>query len=686
MRKLSAKSSSSQPGGKKPVETMQNDSKDANTNYGTISQNIEADSKEKNALKDTVLNEVGTDGTKVLQDNNAITNKPTDRKTVPYLSQKVLQQHNRAVQDEWMHLMDGEVNNDAKPRNNQAKQSTTARTDQSNHRNKGQVIKKAHDYLEESKMAKEKRPVKKTSRRIIQRSSDFIMQKSKAESYKTLFDKKRKYSELSQREEMIKLRKSQSSDDIWKKVSTEKEPEGRNARNQRIMLEERQFDNNYEKDYIHTNDTLQNHDERNKRLFRNESERNDRTKLQFKPGRIIHSKSEQTDPYETTIQTKRKNERYLIDHEREDLYMMDMDYLAKERDRIAREKDHKIEEIPTNAHLNHDTNNDIQTERRNSRLGGVSDASLNFPLVLRSTDDHHRGDDKNSPNEQRIFGEELNDENNGRLLEKVEENEKPFNGTITENAYINDGNTDEKRNFNARRIEEINVIDRRGRTLQTMKTDPGRDRPRGDISNRNNTEMEYKTAKKSKSYVYRGKQTVTFSDMHKLKKENQGSGRAEFTQTYTKTPRKSPDLNEPRKIVEWKNETLMTKAALDRFAMKRNRVPKAKAPKADDVTVRDQLKLEIEIVDNKLENESGNKAELEEEKRKIKRFWEVVGKEGIDEADMYGENPAANDKTIVAKVTKERVMSAKTTASRHSKNSTVTHSVGTYNVTLAVAH
>ena len=102
------------------------------------------------------------------------------------------------------------------------------------------------------------------------------------------------------------------------------------------------------------------------------------------------------------------------------------------------------------------------------------------------------------------------------------------------------------------------------------------------------------------------------------------------------------------------------------------------APKPEDVTIRDKLTLEIDVVNKK--DLDGDK--LKKEKKKIRRFWEVVDSSRQDYKEIFGEDE--NEKVLVAKVKKERKMSSRSKASK-SNVSSVTQPMGKYSVTVEVA-
>ncbi|KAL4231079.1 Poly (ADP-ribose) polymerase [Mactra antiquata] len=708
---------------KSATSTNKDDKNTDPDNATKNSQSQNPDIAEHDKVQETNGDNIESHTDKVLQSHRSNATGASDKSKTPYMSPRKLKTHNRFVQDAWLHLMDEEPNIKAKQHDENSKPLNTGRT--GNNKN-GEVVKKAHDYLQETKLAKRKGI--KPSRRIIQRSSDGVLQRSKAESYKTLFDKKRRYSEMSHKEDMVKLRKSQSSDDLMRRkldnilmsFEEEKHKIKQHHVEETYRLEQQQEEKmlqinqelemqveervpsvteepepylNVEPDGIYTAydepkgfyNVISNRDYRRTNTQKtdlhgalagsnvdlreqwteraSETNRNIPTDEPYKVSannntrinnivaddrsdvngkttdRSQRSKSGKLDIAQATARVqKRKSERYLIDTEREDMYMMDMDYLVKEREKQEKEKGKTGQEDETTRskppdpmianHNNltqkhHPTNDDEAEHRvlpelfpRNEGQNGVSDPPLDEP----------------SDKDNMIFKNDKIVRNEFKDVRQVDNtfenksNNKSFNKSVKENA----------------------------------------------IETRNKVNRGYKSA------LNKGRPSVTFSDMHQLRKGNT-KGRAEYVQSYAKTPRRGLNQNEPKKIVEWKNETKMTKAALDRYHEKRNRAKMA--PKPDDVTIRDQLKLEIEVVDNDPENA----VDLEKEKKKIKRFWEVVGKENMDETKMYGDNDK-NDKTLVAKVTKERVMSAKTTASKQSKDTIATHNVGNYNLTLAVAN
>lgn len=106
-------------------------------------------------------------------------------------------------------------------------------------------------------------------------------------------------------------------------------------------------------------------------------------------------------------------------------------------------------------------------------------------------------------------------------------------------------------------------------------------------------------------------------------------------------------------------------------------------PEPSEVVIRDKIKLEIDIVDQNSEEVDSEK--VEQEKKKIKRFWEVVGGKDVNDNAIYGEPESPRkDKVLLAKVTKEKVMSPKSRSSKKSKISSVHNVGGDYNLTLEV--
>lgn len=109
----------------------------------------------------------------------------------------------------------------------------------------------------------------------------------------------------------------------------------------------------------------------------------------------------------------------------------------------------------------------------------------------------------------------------------------------------------------------------------------------------------------------------------------------------------------------------------------------AVAPESEDVVIRDKIRLDIGIVDQK--EEAVDPEKIEAEKKKIKRFWEVVGGKDVDDESIYTmKDSPRKDKMLVAKVKKERVMSAKSKSSKKSKMSSVHDVGGNYSLTLEV--
>lgn len=109
----------------------------------------------------------------------------------------------------------------------------------------------------------------------------------------------------------------------------------------------------------------------------------------------------------------------------------------------------------------------------------------------------------------------------------------------------------------------------------------------------------------------------------------------------------------------------------------------AVAPRSEDVVIRDKIRLDIGIVDQK--EEAVDPEKIEAEKKKIKRFWEVVGGKDVDDESIYTmKDSPRKDKMLVAKVKKERVMSAKSKSSKKSKMSSVHDVGGNYSLTLEV--
>jgi hypothetical protein len=607
------------------------------------------------------------------------------KKNVPYLSKNNLEKHNRLVQGAWKNKENEKENDELSKELKRHHELTPL--------DKDLLLKKAKARLTDRKAEHAKKQLRK-KHRIIQRSSDFIFLKSKADSYKTIFEKKQKYAEISHREEQLNLRKTQSSDDIWKKkiadevFQTFKEErekltkqkqldDGETALSTKHNIEntddqgnKRYFTRNTNDRYKskpHTDDVNERFESFN-RTNVNEINHGDKSHLKINTSRSEHQKGLQK-------VNKKRRERYLNDIDREDQYMMDMDFLAKEFEEKLNEK--KL----TSTDEGMSSERDRLQDRRpsNSRNSGPM-TSDRFP-ELKSPD------------------KDVNSEENFQLSSTPKSHLKPYHGTLKidqDEEEMDTHKTSKSKNIR----QDINSGDISKSLISPEKFDDDIAMTNGfaaeslhaatnydkhfDAEHDKKKQASYeeisrKRAKKLSTNKEKGLQNSSFISNYKQRNE-QRTGRAHFIQSYKSTPRHSDEIPKVTKTIEWKSSKKVDKELLDRFNEQRRA---RNTPKADEVTIRDKLKLEINVVDKKIDNSE----QIEREKRKIKRFWQAVdGDEVRDEKEMFGDIDEKEEKMLVAKVTKERKMSSKSKTSRLSKGSLITHTVGDFNVTLEVAN
>lgn len=203
-----------------------------------------------------------------------------------------------------------------------------------------------------------------------------------------------------------------------------------------------------------------------------------------------------------------------------------------------------------------------------------------------------------------------------------------------------------------------------------------------------------KSIKSSRAHTGKTFQTYTTKRPHPQNKVDEKSSGPKSDSVNQKSEIKT--LKKPRETEEKTSQNKHTELTL-RFSKKdpvREGVENTAAlnikanqltvpPEPGEVVIRDKIKLEIDIVDQN--SEEVDSVKVEQEKKKIKRFWEVVGGKDVNDNAIYGESESPRkDKVLLAKVTKERVMSPKSKSSKKSKISSVHNVGGDYNLTLEV--
>lgn len=676
---------------------VSNDKMGGETNEDENNKNIEKLNTKQTELKEINQNLnkniVQTHDIGLNRDRNGkqYKKKPSQTNHMPYLSQKNLETHNRLIRDGWEHLIDDE-DNENKPGKGHKKSKITKRQEERGHLDKDKLIKKAQEFLNERKLEKAEK-ARKNKHRIIQRSSDFVFQRSKADSYKALFEKKQKYAEQTQREEQLKLRKTQSSDDIWKKqiadkvFETFKEERKKLSRQKRLALKDhvdlgenergekdkylnqtqkyftRDTKNRYKQTSQGNDEEIYDEFERKNRIQINDVNMDNDIKHSEKQSKTERSDRKSTYP----VSKKTRSERHLIDTDREDQYMMDMDFLAKEREERERQKKERSEATDTDAEEfgDRDKSEKSRTMRRDRLIALTS------------------SENKNKEMDQHIESTEVNRlKGQGIQYDNHEHREQNTPNLQNDQAIISGTDAVFEKELSAYSLKETEIqqptsihgnLNKKDSLMFEESIDTGNEEIQALTSG--------KTCKSYSVYSLTGKKAINDSFTSRNGQYGrQGTGRVQFVQAYTdrlKETRENPKLT---KTVNWKLGKKMTKENLYLFNEERRKA--TRVPRVDEVTIRDKLRLQINVVDQKIDDSD----KIETEKKKIRRFWEAVGgKEMKGEKEMFGEIDN-KEKMLVAKVTKERIMSAKTKASRQSKGSVVTHNVGDFNVTLEVGN
>ena len=645
------------------LETKKTNAKDVSeSNDKKLSGNVH-----ENADKDRMKGQANQTNNTTKDQKRPFEYVSDSKKNAPYLSKKNLEKHNRMVHDAWRNKEKDNVHE--KISKDLKKHNELTPLD------KDLLLKKAKASLADRK-AEHNNKQQRKKHRIVQRSTDYIFLKSKADSYKTIYEKKQKYAELTHRDEQLNLRKTQSSDDIWKKkiadevFQTFKEEREKLSKQKQLTAEDSAFN---------TNSNMENTDVNDKKKYftRNTTERykskpqtddvNDRFERfnRINVNEVNHGDSEHNRGNKTSrsehhrIRQKsnnRRRERYLNDIEREDQYMMDMDFLAKEYEEKLNEK--KFESTAEGVHSNSEGEKLNDQQYRNNH---DVNSETNYPLS--STPNSHA-----KLRHQRTPRSQHEEANNPEQTSNIRNTRQNFNNEGKEKTKNNGDDFPTSGGYDDTPKDATSKQNPDKENIYVDTVDDNLQKDKDRLKSLQSTPRK-KTRKVS---------NVSFVSSYK-QKNKKSVGRAHFIQSYNSTPRPVTEMSNMTKTIEWKNNRKVDKELLERF----NEQQRAKrAPRAEEVTIRDKLKLQINVVDRKIDDSE----QIEREKRKIKRFWQAVdGDELRDEKEMFGDIDE-NDKMLVAKVTKERKMSSKSKNSKHSKGSVVTHSVGNFNVTLEVAN
>lgn len=648
------------------------------------------DTKDNSKHKDNQLEdntEQSTPLEKRVDINDNGKSKRIDEKTTvtkqraPYLSHKNLKKHNRLIHDAWMHLMDDEIEGMEYKRPNDQKKSIIKRHKLLEPLDKGaSVVKKAQEYLNHTKSEKI-RIRRKKKHRIIQRSSDFILQKSKADSYITLYERKQNYAHTIQKEDQLKLRKSQSSDDIAKK-KINKVFETFNEERMK-QSEQKQLSKKSEEDL--SEDAMKEREEfiretkkyftRNTRDRYNNDANTDRLKKMDGDDDIGISRYDRNSKTEISgkqhvllTQMRHKDGKHLIDTEREDQYMMDMDFHANDIAERQIQHTENQDRADTDGENMHDQTSTISEKNRTLRSGRLFSQTSENKIDRESTPRRSNMEHDITRTHIKTPLEEskpIVSDNNRRVRVNDLENVASIDSSADDysSAVVHSHSpkkayeiikSDKIENGNAKNGDDDSVL----KSEETLKTDTVKPVPDAQTES-------------SKSNV---KQSFA-ADSHDLT-QNTGNRSYSHKQRHEQVP---IQITKP---ISWKNGVKVNKKILQQITEERTRAKRSQL--TDKVINRDTLKLHIDVVDRHSEDSE----HVIQEKKKIIRFWEVVdGKEMRNEKEMFGENEHMN-KMLVAKVTKERNMSPnnKTNVSKQSKRSMVTHNAGDFNVSLEVAN
>lgn len=264
------------------------------------------------------------------------------KKRLPYLSKHNLEVHDKMLREAWMQLVDEDkkISDSIDGHSKTIKQSETEPNIPKATKHKGKEM--ADDISEPVKIKNIEGKRHKLKRRVFQRSTDFIYQKSKANTYSTLHERKQNYSHQSWKKRVVK---SKSNDELHR-VDLINESIVDGFEKEKIkLLKMRTANNITRRDVRDDNEEgdRSNFIQRSQQYFtRDTAERYKTTKDD-----IVPTKSERKDSQRQTVRStmskadtnNTKNKRTIIDTEREDQYMMDMDYLVNEREEKLRQLD-----------------------------------------------------------------------------------------------------------------------------------------------------------------------------------------------------------------------------------------------------------------------------------------------------------------------------------------------------------
>ncbi|WAR21707.1 Y508-like protein [Mya arenaria] len=314
--------------------------------------------------------------------------KSLEDKSAAYLSTRMLEAHDRMLKDAWNQLVDEDIDDPTEKQTSQRVEDVQKRkhkqldpipTKESEMDITGAVIDEKDQRIAQL-MKKEREQRKRSKRRIFQRSSDFIYQKSKAESYQEKFEKKQRYeSTRSKNNDSGRVVRSKSSGNINNGYLSESLLKGFETERQRIRQQRIQEDA----------DEMTDDERMEKERFLKETERffTRGTKDRYRPTNDVRNLNDEFEranrvdvqDYKTETDyaitarsdqralTRRKSQKHVIDTEREDEYMMDMDYLAKERETRIKEREEKA--INNDDDLNHSYTKSKKSQmQRNGRF------------------------------------------------------------------------------------------------------------------------------------------------------------------------------------------------------------------------------------------------------------------------------------------------------------------------------
>ena len=314
---------------------------------------------------------------------------PSPIEKLPYLSEHNLEVHRRILREAWIQLADEDIelfkSNAALPRKNKMDQNETKINNPKS--------TKAIDMSKAKEVVKAKSDVgriRKPQRQVVQRSTDFIFQKSNADSYSTLHIRKQKYSQQSWRRRVVKAK---SSEELHRAGLLNEDIAGvfENERPEKHRGDDNTIDN---KDKVDSSILAQ----RSHKYFtrgttdrykpQTEETTTSWSKSQRKPGQnsLSHVKSLKAE------KDKSKTKGNLVDTEREDRYMMDMDFLAEEIDERRRQQDdnNTINSSEELGHKNFDTKSENSRNLRHKRLIALTADNKNKEDVDKKDKSSHK--------------------------------------------------------------------------------------------------------------------------------------------------------------------------------------------------------------------------------------------------------------------------------------------------------